>query len=89
MTHPDTSTAAVEARCQHLDHVAHDRRSADAALMRALAADRGALQAENDRLRGVLEEMAQATDCGCNPCYGHPERDYFVDAAHAALQEVK
>ena len=82
MTLTDTSTAAVEARCQHLDHVAHDRKSADAVLMRALAAQR-------DKLRGVLEEMAQTTDCGCNPCHGHPEREYFVDAARAALQEVK
>lgn len=41
----DTSTDAVEARCQHLDHVAHDRKSADAALMRALAAERDAAHA--------------------------------------------
>lgn len=41
----DTSTEAVEARCQHLDHVAHDRRSADAALLRALAAERDAAYA--------------------------------------------
>ncbi|KIC39390.1 hypothetical protein [Leisingera sp. ANG-M7] len=38
----DTSTAAVEARCQHLDHVAHDRECPDAALMRALVAERDA-----------------------------------------------
>lgn len=45
MTSIDTSTDAVEARCQHLDHVAHDRKSADAALMRALAAERDAAHA--------------------------------------------
>ncbi|UWQ30208.1 hypothetical protein [Leisingera sp. M523] len=60
MTHPDTSTAAVEARCQHLDYVAHDRNSQDAALMRALAAERDALEAKLEATLIASETLGAA-----------------------------
>ena len=63
MTSIDTSTAAVEARCQHLDHVAHDREYPDAALMRALVAERDALQV----LHAQLPAQEHLPDCGADP----------------------
>lgn len=57
MTSIDTSTAAVEARCHHLDHVAHDRKSADAAVMRALMAERDASQASYSRLADRFDKL--------------------------------
>lgn len=54
------------------------------------------LLAENDRLKKVFEELlSQASfsrNCGCNPCYGHPERDavldWVTDTIHEATRKV-
>lgn len=76
-TSTDTSTAAVEARCQHLDHCAHDRKSADAELMRALVAER-------DDALAALDAEKFANAQGFSAAYEAGERD----GRKEALEEV-
>lgn len=74
----DTSTEAVEARCQHLDHCATGGRSEDAALMRALAAER-------DRL---IDMAAEQREAGRKEAFEKIE-SHFRSFENEALRELE